>query len=293
MMLLFLGSWLAQAAIEIQGDSTCPTPAEVGQSLTRLVPADQTRQTAARLARVSSGNGLIHVELLGPQGEPKAERWLERKASCADLGEAVAVVLAAWMGRYNPALDTNTTPLPRPAEKAAEGASDQKMEFDVGLAGVLSMVGGKPAWGGRLEGVMFPFEIPLGLDAWLSMTSSRHERISSPEVTATWMRPTFALGPVWRLRSGPFRFDLGGHALVSALRVQGEELPQVSSDTVLQLGLAAGARSLWVWKLAALWLGGNMLVFPGQESLAIRGYGEVGRLPHLEWQFALGVSLGR
>jgi len=293
MMLLFLVSWLAQSAIEIQGDSSCPTPAEVSQSLSRLLPADQMRQTGVPRARVSSANGLVHVELLGPNGEPKAERWLERKASCADLGEAVAVVLAAWMGRYNPALDTSTAPLPGSVQKPGEAPPNQRVGFDVGLAGLLSMAGGKSALGGRLEGVVFPFAMPLGLDAWFSMTTARDEQISSPAVTAHWTRPTFALGPEWRLRSGPFRFDLGGHALASALRVQGEGLPQASSDTVVQFGLAAGARSLWVWKSAAFWLGLDLQAFPGQESLAVTGYGQVGRLPRLEWQFALGVSMGR
>ncbi len=62
----------------------------------------------------------MHVELLGSNGGPLAERTLNRTGSCADLAEAVAVVLSTWEAEFNPNVATSVV-LPPRARGAGRG----------------------------------------------------------------------------------------------------------------------------------------------------------------------------
>jgi hypothetical protein len=157
---------LGLAPLDIQGDCTCPTAAEVGQHLSRLVPRQESLQTdPAPHAYLSSGDGYVAVELLAPSGELLAERRLARTAPCAELAEAVAVVLAAWQAKLTPALATaSVPPPPRPTIRVvappAEVASKPPLAFDAGIGVVSSIVGGQAAFGAGLRAVVSPFTIP-------------------------------------------------------------------------------------------------------------------------------------
>jgi len=279
-----LALWLAQPMMDIQGDSTCPTPGEVSEHLARLTSDGESgRIPQAPHALLSTGEGFVNIQLLGPDGGLLAERRLDRAASCADLGEAAAVILAAWQAKFSTELATVVVSPPR---QPAVG-------FDVGAAALMSIVGGEAVFGARVEGAVFPFGIPLGFDAALSATSPHSQSFVSPAVEAKWIRPAFSIGPDLRLRRGAWMLDIHGNAVFALLHVQGDGLQQTSSDTGAQFGLAVGVRGLWSWNRGAAWAGADLFIYPGQDRLTVGNYGNVGELPHLELQFTLGISLGR
>ena len=296
MTLAVLALWLAQPMLDIEGQSTCPTPAEVSEHLARLVPSDGLGRTEREPhAYLSDGKRFVNIELLGPDGGLLAERRLDRAAPCADLAEAVAVILAAWQAKFSPELASAEVSPPPPAlvESPPPVKSQRVVGFDMGIAALMSIVGGQAVLGGKLEGALFPFGIPLGLDGALSLTDSRTQSFSSPAVEAKWIRPAISIGPDLRLRSMTFVLDIHGSAVLALLHVQGDGLKQTSSDTSAQFGLAAGVRGMWIWNHGALWAGANLFLYPGQDRLTAVNYGELGPLPHLEVQIALGTSLGR
>jgi hypothetical protein len=114
-------------------------------------------------------------------------------------------------------------------------------------------------------------------------------------VKAQWLRPALALGPNLRLRGDRLALDIHGDAVLALLRVKGSGsgLSENASDITMQYGLAAGLRGLWTWNNGAAWLGVDLLGFPGQDSLTVGNLGQVGHLPHLEIQVALGIALGQ
>ena len=93
-----LALWLTYAAaVDVVGDGTCPTAADVTRRLTEMAPATPGAAGAARhRARLSRRENAVRVELLGAQDEPIAERDLAVDASCDDLAAAIAVVITAW-----------------------------------------------------------------------------------------------------------------------------------------------------------------------------------------------------
>jgi hypothetical protein len=299
MTAVFLASWMA--LLEIQGDVTCPTAAEVSQHLTKLVPESAAPSSApAPHALLSAGPGFVGVALLSANGDLLADRRLDSSGSCSDLAEAVAVVLAAWHAKLSPAVAVPVvTPPPAPVELVA--ASPPKVEsprplaFDVGIAVLAAIVvGGDATFGAKLEGTLNPFRIPVGAHLALSMSSTHTthaETASSLPVEARWLRPALAIGPNLRLGQ-TLMLDLHVDGVLALLHVEGAGLDAPSSDTGVQFGFAAGLRGLWRWQSGTVWLGVDFLDYPARDRLTVGNY-EVGRLPHLEVQVALGIALGR
>jgi hypothetical protein len=294
--LAVLALWLAQPMLDIEGQSRCPTPAEVSEHLARLVPGSGTGRTGHEPhAYLSDSKRFVNIELLSPDGGLLAERRLDRAAPCADLAEAVAVILAAWQAKFSPALAPAEVSPPPPAfvGSPSEVESRRAVELDMGVAALMSIVGGEAALGAKLEGALFPFGLPLGLDGALSLTAPHTQSFASPAVKAKWIRPALSLGPGLRLRGRPLVLDIHGSAVLALLHVEGEGLQQTSSDTGAQFGLAAGLRGLWISSYGAVWAGADLFIYPGRDRLTAVNYGEFGTLPHLELQIALGISLGR
>jgi hypothetical protein len=301
---LFLAVWLAYPVPEIAGDCTCPTPGEVRERLAAMADSSEGKtsdELAPHRANLSGTNQSVYVELLAADGNLLAERTLNRSGACSDVAEAIAVVLTTWEAKFNPNLATPTAPLPAPPAPApervvatkAEPPPPRPMPFDAGLALLASVVRGEPVFGARIEGCLFPGDVPIGLHAALSATSTHTQSIATPASDAKWMRAALSVGPNYRLGHAAPGLDVHASAVLALLHVQGSALPKISSDTSLQLGLAAGLRGLWAWNKAAGWVGTDVFVYPGDDRLTIGNYGDVGRLPRLEVQIAVGIGLGQ
>jgi len=274
---VLLALWLA---LNIQGNLDCPSPAEVSLNLAGLVPGHEAGPASGPHAYLSGGQGSITIELLDPDGGLLAERRLERAGSCTEMAEAVAVILAAWQAKFSPSA------LP-------EIGSKGPVLFDVGVAALTSLVSGKSAFGAKLEGVLSPFANLLGFHLAVSAASNHTQTSSAPPVEAQWLRPALSLGPNLRLRGHTFALDVHSDAVLALLHVKGAGLTRTSSDTGAQYGFAAGVRGLWMWDHAAAWIGTDLFVYPGQDTLTVGNGEKVGQLPHLEIQVSLGFSLGR
>jgi hypothetical protein len=296
---LMLALWLA---LEVQGSTTCPTPSEVSRHLARLLPEASQGDSATR-ATLSSSDSSVMVELLGPDGGLLAERRLDSSGSCAELAEAVAVILAAWQAKFSPRVASPGLPAPPPAEPPAPVAAnpaperepEQPLLFDMGAAAMASVVDSDLAWGAKLEGTVSPFAYGLGFHLAAAMASRHTQTIATPALEATWLRPTLAAGPNLRLPGDSSALDLHADAVLAVLNIKGSGsgLTEGASDTTVGVGLAAGLRGLWTWQRIMAWVGADLLGFPGQDNLTVGNYGKVGRLPHLEVQISLGFGLGR
>ena len=295
--------WLAYSVPEIAGDCACPTPAEVRERLATVADSGEGKPSGdLGLHRVylSSTNQSVHIELLDADGNPLAERTLDRSGTCGDVAEAIAVVLASWEAKFNPNLAPPPAPLPAPSAPPPEPVvvterqppPPRSLPFDAGLALLASVVGGEAVFGARFEGCLFPGDVPLGLHAALSATSTHTQSVATPSIDAQWMRAALSVGPTYRLGHAAPGVDVHAGAVLALLHVQGAGLPKSASDTSLQLGLAAGLRGLWAWNNAAGWVGTDVFVYPGDDRLTIGNYGDVGRLPRLEVQIAVGMALG-
>jgi hypothetical protein len=238
---------------------------------------------------------MVHVELLGSDGRLLAERTLNRTGSCADVAEAVAVVLSTWEAEFNPNIATSVVlPPPAPPEvKEVKPPPAPSLRFDVGIGLYASIAGGEVVPGATVAASLSPAHGHLGLALALSASSTHSQSVGSLTGAAHWSRMALAAGPQYRLGRGATMLDFHVGGVIALFHVEGVGLPSTTSDTSAQLGIGAGLRGMWAWNNVAGWIGLDLLVYPGRDYLEIGGFGDRGQLPHLEVQIASGLSLGR
>jgi hypothetical protein len=299
--MLHLATALAPTALEVTGDSTCPTPGEVARRLAELAPAEAPAAPDALAARaiVTHDGAALRLVLLGPNSNELAARELPPEGSCDDLATAAAVVVAAWRAD----LDTGLLPgvrLPAPppppsppvVARAAPAAmvSPPARRLELGLGFVVSDVDGAVAPGAILIGSLG--RGALGLDASLDGTTARSASVGELPGAASWTRVTLAAGPAWQPRRGALRADLHVEGLLALLHVRGVGVPNAASDTTFELGGAAGGRVAIAAGTSTLWLGADVRGWPGTQRLLITNDPNQGRLGRLELVASLGLALG-
>ena len=97
--------------VRVEGSSGCPTPAEASRQLTRFLttPAQAVGRGAdvaaeTHVASVDAVSGGVHLRLRRLDGTVLGDKVLALEASCAQMAEAVAVVLAVWELPLRPGL---------------------------------------------------------------------------------------------------------------------------------------------------------------------------------------------
>ena len=254
MIAAVLALWLAQPLLDLGGDSTCPTPAEVRDRLAQLSGSttghpgsDQHR------AYLSSTDGMVHVELLAPDGRLLAERTLNQTGSCADVAEAVAVVLSTWEAEFNPNVATSVVlPPPAPPEvKEVKPPPAPSLRFDVGIGLLASITGGEVVPGATVAASLSPAHGHFGLAVALSASSTHSQSVGSLTGAAHWSRMALVVGPQYRLGRSATMLDFHAGGAIALLHVEGDGLPSTTSDTSAQFGVGAGLRGLWAWNNAA------------------------------------------
>lgn len=287
---------------EIAGDSACPTRMEVAARLAALAAPVLAENETMRSQKVQlwSDERRVHVSLLAADGEPLAERTIERSGTCADMAEAVAVVVSTWRAKLDPNVETPIvsgpapqTPEPGIAREVLARPRQASALFDLGVGVLGALAAGDAAVGGSLVGCWRPSANLPGLELMLSGTSYRTQSVAAVEASADWLRFALSGGPDYRLGRGPAVLDVHLGAVLAVLHTRGADLWRTATDTSVQLGVRGGIRGLWVWNNAAAWIGLDVFSYPGQDRLTVQGYGEVGQMPHWETQIALGMSLGR
>jgi hypothetical protein len=300
---------LAPGGVEVVGDATCPTPADVAARLGGLVPATAAAveagdgRGAARVI-VARTEGTMRLALVGANANELATRELSTEGSCQDLAAAAAVVVAAWLADLNPDLTPSVTlpasappsvPPPAIAVTPPPPPVANARPFAVGLGLIASDVGGVVAPGAMLVGALgLDSRDLLALDASLSGTTSRSAAVGTLPGAASWTRATLALGPALRLGNAAISGDVHLQALAALLHVRGVGVPNAASDTTAQLGVGAGARIDFVTGTSAVWLGLDVFVWPGDQRLLVENVASAdSQLPRLELVASVGISLGR
>jgi hypothetical protein len=308
--LLSLVVALAPGRVEIVGDATCPAPAEIAARLAELIPAAAGTSgpsgalPAAKII-VARTDRAMRLVLLGPGSNELATRELAAEGSCADLAAAAAVVIAAWRADLNPDLTPSVSlpgggsatlpvaPSPITVARGAPVDPARPRLFAIGLGLLASETGGEVAPGAILVGSIGLGWGGLALDATASGTTSRSAPVGPLPAAASWTRATLAVGPALHLGHARLGGDVHLQALAGLLHVRGIGVPNAASDTTAELGVGTGARVDVVTGTSAVWLGLDVLTWPGQQRLLIDNSADYGRLPRLEVVGSAGISLGR
>jgi len=286
------------ALVQIEGATTCPTRDDVAQQLERLLPARPADIEPDR-ASIHSEDGAIRLTLVRPDGTPIGEKRLELKASCAEMAEAVALVIAIWERPIRPGLvpplDVSLSARPeagtaligtataakelsvRAPEETDEHTAESNppavpaatWRFEVGAA--MQSLGPLRVPGALVEGVFrhlaggWGFRAAVG-GSWWNDTAVGPGSVS-------WTRVGGGVGLIhgW---AGPRLFlDLREQFLAAALVARGHGYDETVTRVVFDPGLEVGIRPgvlLAPW--LRLWIDVGLAFWPVPRELQVSGF---------------------
>jgi hypothetical protein len=290
---------LFASPLELGGDSECPTIGEIARHLEAMPPSEGP--SAPAFVQVSSVEGRVRLELHGANGKVLASRDLDAAATCDDLAAAAAVVVATWQNDLDPKASLPVelpaappAPAPAPAVVAVvePPPPPRPRGVLVGLGLLASAAEGAIAPGAKLRASVDVGPSWLSAGAVAGGTTSRAADVGDRAGAATWTRGWLGAGPEIHAGFAP-RVEAHLLGLVGVLHVAGVDLPQASSDTMFDLGVGGGVSIVnWVGN-AAVWLGVDLLTWPGRQRLIIQGLPDEGLLPTMDLQLSAGIALGR
>jgi hypothetical protein len=279
---------LLLAGIEVTGDTTCPTAAEIATRLAPLLPA-QTQPSAAHRVTVRREPAALLLTLEQADGATMATRRLAASAPCADLAAAAAVVIATWQvelegqGTIGLWLDAPPAPVPPPDPPPRRPA------VSLGVAGHAARAAGDTAPAAGLEAV-------LGLgegrgEAWLGLTGIGMHGVAHGPGRLTWSRLAVQAGARATVRSGWLRADGGAGVGVSYLRLAGAGYDPDRTAAALDPGVTLSAR-LGVERAGLyVWGGATLAAWPLTRELRVENLAAPRRMPRGEVLLSLGVQV--
>jgi len=243
------GAAIAAPAVFVEGDSLCPTPAEVAVLVTPLL-ADSSPATTPARARIDRAGSELRVRLTDEKGAPVAERQLLPTASCAETAELVAVMIATWLGQLRPEqLPTLALPSPPAAPPPPIGT---RAVGELGAGVGMTLAEGSAAPGARALVSLSARTRGWGILAQASGTTGHDVTIGA--YTATWQRWHITLGPSYRVPIGRWRLSASAGLSAGWISAEGNTFPQNFSTTrfspgaagLIQLARPFGGWSPWL-----------------------------------------------
>jgi hypothetical protein len=277
---------VALGSVEVTGDTTCPTPAEVQAKLESL---GAVAPTGAHRVTLRSADTGLHLELTDVAGAALASKTLAGETRCPQLADAAAAVIAAWLAELAhppadlPLAEEKPIEKPRPAPPPR---SEPSVFFEVSL-GMSASWAGSLAAGGLLSASLS--RAREGFGGHLAVAAHGHRQRAVSDGTLGWERFSVSAGP--HLGIGlPFgRLELSASGLVGLLSIDPQTTSGVATAELVEPGWQAGVRvigsaGVWAGLLVTGWVKPAMVTFPVS--------GEVVNLPQLEALLAIGVAFG-
>ncbi len=221
------------SAIQVSGETECPTAASVQHALVELAPGAEA--ASQRRATLKAAEGALTLAFLDAEGHTLGERLLPAAGTCEQRAEAAAVILVAWSGEL-PAAELEGPALP---SRSGGEASASALQLELGLGPSVGLVGG--AVPGVAAGALLrPRESRVAARMRLSVLVARRVPVGAGH--AVWQRQWLGAGVAWLYAVGRWRFELFGEAGAALLSVAGEGFTVDRSALDVDPGLGGGVR---------------------------------------------------
>jgi hypothetical protein len=281
-----LGSLLLLGlAVVVEGDTTCPDPAQVASHLQPLL-ADVPAGIPPDRAQLIEAGGTIEITLRTASGRLVATRHLAVQPGCDELAAAIAVMIAAWEGELAGGTAAISLDAPPPAERPV---TRTPLVYELGASLVAAWSGTEATGGGSVELWLGP-----GASAWaghLSLLGLSSEQQALPPGTVSWTRPRAAIGGRYRLaRDQRVSLDLRADALAAALFLRGGGFSANETAVSFDPGLSAGARLDVSWGRWTGFLEASAVGWLRDQRAAVTGLAQAVDLPRAEALLQLGVT---
>jgi hypothetical protein len=276
---------LLGVAVVVEGDTTCPTPAMVAESLEPLL-AEVPSGIDPDRAQLAQKGDAIEVSLRTASGRLLATRHLAVQPACDELAAAIAVMIAAWEGDLAASTAAISLGAPPPPDRRVTRAAPI---YEMGASFVAGWSGSEITAGGSVELWFGP-----GASAWaahLSLLGLSSEQQALPPGSVSWTRPRWAVGGRYRLARGHhLSLDLRADAVAAVLVIWGDGFSANETAVAFDPGLSGGARLNVSWGRWTCFLEASALGWLRGQRAEVTGLAEALDLPRVEASLLLGLT---
>jgi hypothetical protein len=322
---------LGPPEIGVHGELACPAPELVAARVRPLLPDDVALPPGTWIdLRAPAGTGgggpsRLQVALVGAIGSPDVPIGTVRLvASCEDTADEAAVLIAAWLARY----ETPPASVDVVVEGDPAGAASRRRDREdpdarlnasrfrgtVGLAaGLVQGLAGAATPQAAIEGALLRASGPRRrLVARLSLSLSGTRALALGPGSSQWQRLAGVLAVGWRERlgrapgatvdgpdgaDGSFFVELTGGPIVADSRVAGTGYGSDFRSSGIDAGVAPALRIGWNTEPGAtlpleLWLELGCHMWVRAHEVVTTNPPMSRRLPWLDAALSLGTSFG-
>jgi hypothetical protein len=273
--------------VVVEGDSACPSPADVGSRVSALLAGDTTATAtpaAPARARVDRTGAELRVRLADENGAAIAERHLPATGSCPELAEVVAVTIGTWLGQLRPErLDVPKLP------HLVRSSAVSPFAWDLGAGAQAALAeGGLAAGASALLSVHTGTRGP-GLLMRAAGTTARQVTVGAH--AASWRRWDVTIGPSYQLPFGGWRLTTSVGFSAGWLFAQGRDFPQNQTSTRFSPGLAGQVQLGHPFGTWSPWLSVGASAAIYNDPLIVSGSSAQRALRPIELHLGLGASI--
>jgi hypothetical protein len=290
--------FMAANAVQVQGTSRCPTPAEVAAVLPELLPAEQDGNPAT--VWIETAGLDLAIEMRAAAGQVLFSRRLTSHGTCAELATVAAVVIASWTTERNseislqqpgvpagpvisPAPVVAKSPEPPPSKRTRE----HHFDLGMGLGSTANSAGFVGA--ARLElGVRGR---RWGVRAGIVAETTRDQALDVG--TMTWRRAGLSVGPTFTWAGRAVTIESRADLLLGLSTASGRGYDSTRQSKAVAPGLAlAGRAGIRFGRLRA-WIEMSGQTWFAEQVLTVTKApppNATWTLPRLEARALLGLS---
>jgi hypothetical protein len=286
--------------VRVTGSATCPLSRDVTAHLERVLPS-RPKDVAPDDARVDADPAGVRVELRTASGVLVGEKTFVLAASCAEMAEAIGVVLATWAWPLHPGLvppvELGADPASRAATRAtaappaaatiavAPAPGRFRVEIGAGAAGLLP---------GPVPGLSMDAVVRHRSTGWggrLSLAGSGWYAADLDVGRVAWTRLVLGVGVVQGWQRGRWFLDVQEQLLGALLLAAGQGYDETRRPLAFDPGVAVGVRAgLVVGRAVRLWGEAGVAWWPIPRALGVEGVSPQAEVAAFQPSLALGAS---
>lgn len=287
---------ILSAKLVLQGDTSCPTAAEVGRELESMLQADARVEERIVLRAVGDAIG---VELFSADGTELMRRLIPTDADCQGRARIAAVMVGARLQKLRPevfksAVAAPPVVVPEPFVAQNRPIPTFENDLDLGLGLAASTAGTEANLAGTAQLHLFSPSGGLGVHIGLHVDGMRDVAFTMQADTdraVRFRRIPITFGPAWRLNRKTWNLDVRLVPVALWTNVEGRNFVSNQEGTAWALAGNFGVRASSRTGVIVTWIDLGAFVWPAQSAYASGTLSESVDLPRIGAMLSVGGGL--
>lgn|GEM_PF-4210433 len=285
---------LLSAKLVVQGDTSCPTAAEVGRELESMLHVGARVEERIGLRTLGE---VVGIELFAADGTELMRRLIPAGGDCLGRARVAAVMVGARLRQLRPEVfrvDVVAPVEPIPDRPPPRPLPTFEHDLDLGLGLAASLASSEANLGGTAQLHYFAPAGGLGLHLGLHVDGSRDVGFTGQADTnriARFRRVPISIGPAWRFNRGRWNLDFRLAPVALWTAVEGRKFVSNQENTSWAVAGIFGARASSRTGVIVTWIDFGAFVWPRQTAVATGTLKESIDLPRAGAMLSVGAGL--